>query len=154
VHPPNKQRQHEEGAVDKKFCMLCDAPASEFYMRTFRNTLFHLHGRVGMKNSSYLPTYENGTDTYPPMKMEQCSETLAYKIQTPDNHPEGSMQHSEHGESLNQEKINFLIIVTAHFPTKHYKLRVHLLCLPTMKGWFCIDCNLLVLKICTNDYLY
>ena len=36
------------------------------------------------------------------MKMEQteCSETLAYKIQTPGNYPEESIQHSEHGESL------------------------------------------------------
>jgi hypothetical protein len=36
------------------------------------------------------------------MKMEQaeCSETLAYKIQTPGNRPEESTQHSEHGESL------------------------------------------------------
>jgi len=32
--------------------------------------------------------------TYPPMKMEQieCSETSAYKVQTPGNHPEESMQ--------------------------------------------------------------
>jgi len=36
------------------------------------------------------------------MKMEQkeCSETLAYKIQTPGNYPEESIQHTEHGESL------------------------------------------------------
>jgi len=36
------------------------------------------------------------------MKMEQteCSETLEYKIQTLRNYPEGSIQHSEHGESL------------------------------------------------------
>jgi hypothetical protein len=36
------------------------------------------------------------------MKMEQteCSETSAYKIQTPRNYPEKSIQHSEHGESL------------------------------------------------------
>jgi hypothetical protein len=36
------------------------------------------------------------------MKMEQteCSETLAYKIQTPGNYPAESIQHSEHGESL------------------------------------------------------
>ena len=36
------------------------------------------------------------------MKMEQteCSETSAYKIQTPVNYPEESTQHSEHGESL------------------------------------------------------
>ena len=33
--------------------------------------------------------------TYPPMKMEQteCSETSAYKIQTPGNCPEESIQH-------------------------------------------------------------
>jgi hypothetical protein len=36
------------------------------------------------------------------MKMEQteCSEMLAYKIQTTGNYPEESVQHSEHGESL------------------------------------------------------
>jgi hypothetical protein len=36
---------------------------------------------------------------YPRMKMEQsgCSETLAYKLQTPVNHREESIQHSEHG---------------------------------------------------------
>jgi len=30
--------------------------------------------------------------TYPPMKMEQCSETFAYKIQTPGNYPKESIQ--------------------------------------------------------------
>jgi hypothetical protein len=36
------------------------------------------------------------------MKMEQtgCSETLAYKIQTPGNYPEENKQLSEEGESL------------------------------------------------------
>jgi hypothetical protein len=36
------------------------------------------------------------------MKMEQtvCSETSAYKIQTPGNYPEESLQHLQHGESL------------------------------------------------------
>jgi hypothetical protein len=36
------------------------------------------------------------------MKMEQteCSEMLAYKIQTPGNYPEESMPHSERGQSL------------------------------------------------------
>jgi hypothetical protein len=33
------------------------------------------------------------------MKMGQCSET-AFKLQTPVNHPEESIQHSEHSESL------------------------------------------------------
>jgi len=50
-----------------------NSPTSEFYMPTFRNTLFHLHR---------------------PMKMEQteCSETSAYKIQTPGNYPEENIQ--------------------------------------------------------------
>jgi hypothetical protein len=30
----------------------------------------------------------------------ECSEMLAYKIQTAGNYPEESIQHSEHGESL------------------------------------------------------
>ena len=36
------------------------------------------------------------------MKKEQteCSETSAYKIQTPGNYPKESIQHREHGESL------------------------------------------------------
>jgi hypothetical protein len=40
--------------------------------------------------------------THLPMKMEQTeySETSAYKIQTPGNYPEESIQHSQHGESL------------------------------------------------------
>ena len=39
----------------------------------------------------YLSAYEDGTE---------CSETSAYKIQTPGNYPEESIQHSEQGESL------------------------------------------------------
>jgi hypothetical protein len=35
--------------------------------------------------------YEDGTD---------CSETSAYKIQTPGNYPEENIQHTEHGGSL------------------------------------------------------
>jgi len=40
------------------------------------------------------------------MKMEQteCSETLAYKIQTPGNYPEENIQHTEHGESLQSRR--------------------------------------------------
>jgi len=36
------------------------------------------------------------------MKMEQteCSETSAYKIQTPGNYPEENIKHTEQGESL------------------------------------------------------
>jgi hypothetical protein len=43
------------------------------------------------------------------MKMEQtaCSETLAFKIQTPVDRPEQSIQQSEHGESLKSKAITF-----------------------------------------------
>jgi hypothetical protein len=60
--------------------LLGNSLVSEFYVPTFRNTLFHLHRRVGMKHKFIL-------HTYPPLKMEQteCSETFAYKIQTPGN---------------------------------------------------------------------
>jgi len=41
------------------------------------------------------------------MKMEQteCSETSAYKIQTPGNYPKENIQHTEHGESLKSRVI-------------------------------------------------
>jgi hypothetical protein len=47
--------------------------------------------------------------TYLPMKMEktECFETSAYKIQTPGNHPEENIQHTEHGKSLKSRRYNF-----------------------------------------------
>ena len=44
--------------------------------------LFHLHRHVGI----YLLAYEDGTE---------CSETSAYKIQTPGYYPEENIQHTE-----------------------------------------------------------
>jgi hypothetical protein len=58
--------------------------------------------------------------TYLPMKMEQteCSETSAYKIQTPGNYPEENIEHTEHCESL-KSRIHLafftLIIYTIFF---------------------------------------
>ena len=46
--------------------------------------------------SSHLPAYEDGIE---------CSETSAYKLQTPGNYPEESIQHSEHGESLKSRRV-------------------------------------------------
>jgi hypothetical protein len=43
------------------------------------------------------------------MKMEQCSETSAYKIQAPGNYPEESIQHSEHGESLKSRLLTLYV---------------------------------------------
>jgi len=55
------------------------------------------------------------------MKMEhtECSETSAYKTQTPGNYPEESIQHSEQGESL-KSLINFYY--------QHYTKRKYALC--------------------------
>jgi len=55
--------------------LLGNPPASEFYMPTFRNTLFHLRRMV--------TAYEEGT---------VCSETSAYKNQKPGNYPEENLQ--------------------------------------------------------------
>jgi len=41
--------------------------------------------------------------------MTECSETSAYKIQTPGNHPEESIQHSGQGENL-KSRITFNLI--------------------------------------------
>jgi hypothetical protein len=52
------------------------------------------------------------------MKMEQtqCSETSAYKIQTPGNYPEESIQRSEHGENLkSRTSIRVLVAWTLMF---------------------------------------
>ena len=47
-----------------------------------------------------------------PMKMEQieCSETSAYKVQTPGNYPKENIIYSEHGESLKSSILKYLII--------------------------------------------
>ena len=45
------------------------------------------------------------------MKMEQGPETSAYKIQTPGNYPEESIQHLEHGESLKSGIFHLLFVL-------------------------------------------
>jgi len=76
--------------------------------------LFHLHRRVG---------------TYAPMKMEQteCSETLAYKIQTPKNYPEESIQHSEHGENSKSRIFHTCLIHSHCARTCEFTYKIYLL---------------------------
>jgi hypothetical protein len=64
-----------------------------------------------------------------PTKMEQteCSETSAYKIQTPGNYPEESIQHSEHGGSL----ISVLEVCKIIYPVG-CSLQAHILKLATL----------------------
>ena len=110
--------------------LLVNSPASEFYIPTFRNTLSVPSSQAGrcrrnkFENSwgirhpppyllvlfssqpspvwipqqfsdaviLHLPAYENGTG---------CSETSAYRIQTPGNYPE---------ESIQQKRISFCLL--------------------------------------------
>ena len=67
------------------------------------------------------------------MKMEQteCSETSAYKIQTPGNYPEENIQHSEHGESL-KSLILCLFLVLLHMDMNRYILYIQKLLLHTV----------------------
>ena len=55
----------------------------------FEPNLFPINTPTFLKSShtSYLPAYEDGTE---------CSETSAYKIQTPGNYPEENIQHLGH----------------------------------------------------------
>jgi hypothetical protein len=94
IRPAGAELFHSDGqaggqdatktSVAVVFLLLGDSPASKFYVTTFRNILL-VH-----------TTYEVGTE---------CSETSAYKIQTPRNHPQERIQHSRHGESLNSRLI-------------------------------------------------
>ena len=61
----------------------------------------------------------HSTHIYLPMKMEQteCSETSAYKLQTPGNYPKENIQHTEHGESLKSRKQIAKYIPTTYFGT-------------------------------------
>ena len=63
-------KYHSWQVIYFAYFLLDNSSASEFYMPTFRNTL--------SVPSAYLPAYEDGTG---------CSETSAYKIQTPGNYP-------------------------------------------------------------------
>jgi hypothetical protein len=38
------------------------------------------------------------------MERTECSETSAYKIQTPGNNPKENIQHTEHGEKFEIKK--------------------------------------------------
>ena len=52
-----------------------------------------------------------------PRWNRECFETSAYKIQTPGNYPEGSIQHSEHGESLKSRLL--LLILNSVLNSAH-----------------------------------
>jgi len=68
------------------------------FFRVIPRRLNFIGRRFGTLCYILIPAYEDGTE---------CSETSAYKIQTPGNYPEESIQHSEHGESLKSRKCWF-----------------------------------------------
>jgi hypothetical protein len=72
-------------------------------MPTFRNTLSVPSSQAGRRVYTHLPACEDGTE---------CSETSAYKLQTPGNYPKESIQHLEHGESLKSRRTRLSFFVT------------------------------------------
>jgi hypothetical protein len=67
------------------------------------------------------------------MKMEQteCSETSAYKIQTPGNYQKENIQHTEHGENLKSRNIQGIhkikeIIIYFNLKVKLTKIMIFL----------------------------
>jgi hypothetical protein len=50
------------------------------------------------------------------MEQTECSEKSAYKIQTPGNYPEESIQQTEHGEGL---KSRYYFICESHTVVKN-----------------------------------
>jgi len=59
------------------------------------------------------------------MKMEQtvCSEMSAYKIQSLENYPKESIQHSKHGESLKSrlQKLSFIVTIFKLVNCSHHE---------------------------------
>ena len=83
--------------------------------------LFHLHRRVGMKNDWGWECWDTPTFSTPVILHTytafedgtECSETSAYKIQTPGNYPRESLQHSDNGES-SKSRIKGLYLSSKH----------------------------------------
>ena len=82
----------EDGKLNKTCCMLfleVIPRCLKFICRRFGTfCLFHLHRQVDASGKdafhSHLPACEDGTE---------CSETSAYKLQTPGYYPKESIQH-------------------------------------------------------------
>jgi hypothetical protein len=93
------------------------------------------------------------------MEQIECSETSAYKIQTPGNHPEENIQHTEHGESLKSKRPTYVCIIRYFFMSLSLSLPcdyVSSLCrvaqrpFDTRGGFLCgIKCYLLVYRTVT-----
>jgi len=52
------------------------------------------------------------------MEQTECSETSAYKIQTPGNYPEENIHHTGHGESL-KSRITCMTYTIAVYTVKN-----------------------------------
>jgi hypothetical protein len=93
------------------------------------------------------------------MKMEHIerSETSAYKIQMPGNHPEENIQHTEHGESLKSKRT---LHVSDSFSVHHQEFfTVHTaigICHTGFAGCMLAGsgCSILIPLACSQHNLY
>jgi len=59
------------------------------------------------------------------MEQTECSETSAYKLQTPGNYPEESTQHSEHGECLKWRVVTSFFVLELFIWAVHTNIRCY-----------------------------
>jgi hypothetical protein len=72
------------------FFLLGCSPASEFYIPTFRNILYHLHRRC--KQEEFFLLTPLMKIRLMKMELTECSDTSAHKIQKPGHHPKVRIQ--------------------------------------------------------------
>ena len=63
-----------------------------------------------------------------------CSEMSKHKIQTPGNHPEETVQHSKHGESLKSRKIAYCLKNNINFTS-------HCILMDSVSGKYYVNCK-------------
>jgi hypothetical protein len=123
--------------VDYLCCVLScgwfTSVCSLFKCQHFRTLSVHLHRQVGMKyGTSYLCRW-----------YRQCSETLAFKLQTSVNHPEESIQHSKHDEILKSYR---LFMFSKSKSMKYKKIKMLYVCLWLEWGkmllWYFMKCRI------------
>jgi hypothetical protein len=97
-------------------------PFRSVYQGGCCRTLYGLSSFLVNRKSKVVPVVRSAIRTYSPMKMErtECSETLAFKLQTPGNNPKANIRHSKHGESLKTRKVVPIVTCVISYWDQHF----------------------------------
>jgi hypothetical protein len=96
MHTRNFTRHRHEIGLYIVCFLLGNSLASEVYMPTFRNTLFHFHRHTNICRWRW--------------NRKECFEKSAYTLQTPGNYPEENIKYSEQGKVRHQEGLYIFTI--------------------------------------------